>query len=290
MHRLGVLGWPVSHSRSPAMHNAAFAALGLRDWHYQRLPAPPEIFEETVRSLPASGFVGANVTIPHKEAALALADSATDAARAIGAANTLSFGADGAIAASNTDAPGLLAALAGQGWDAAGKVALVLGAGGSARAAAYALRQAGAAQVLVWNRTPERARTLADDLGVDAITRPTAADLLVNCTSVGLSDGEFKQLPIDADALPTYATVADLVYRAGGTGLVAEARRRGCTVVDGLEVLVRQGALSFQAWTGREAPIDAMRESARGSIPDEHDPGTRDSPHRRAADPRRTGG
>ncbi|HMJ33035.1 MAG TPA: shikimate dehydrogenase [Baekduia sp.] len=285
MHRLGVLGWPVSHSRSPAMHNAAFAALGLRDWHYQRLPAPPEIFEETVRSLPASGFVGANVTIPHKEAALALADSATDAARAIGAANTLSFDADGAIAASNTDAPGLLAALP----DApAGKVALVLGAGGSARAAAYALREAGAARVLVWNRTPERACRLAEDLGVEAVIRPLAADLLVNCTSVGLSDGEFKQLPIDADALGTYATVADLVYRSGGTGLVAEARRRGCTVVDGLEVLVRQGALSFQAWTGREAPIDAMRDSARGSSPDEHDPGTSDPSHRRAADPRRT--
>jgi shikimate dehydrogenase len=112
---------------------------------------------------------------------------------------------------------------------------------------------------------------------------------LVNCTSVGLADGEFKELPIDADAIGTYATVADLVYRAGGTGLVAEARRRGCTVVDGLEVLVRQGALSFQAWTGREAPIDAMRESARGSIPDEHDPGTSDSSDRRAADHRRTG-
>jgi shikimate dehydrogenase len=282
MHRLGVLGWPVSHSRSPAMHNAAFAALGLRDWHYQRLPAPPEIFEETVRSLPASGFVGANVTIPHKEAALALADTATDAARAIGAANTLSFAAGGAVAASNTDAPGRLAALGGAGVSPAGQVALVLGAGGSARAAAYALREAGAARVAVWNRTPERAAQLAQELGVEAVSRPIGADLLVNCTSVGLSDGEFKELPIDADALGTYATVADLVYRAGGTGLVAQARRRGCTVVDGLEVLVRQGALSFLAWTGREAPIDAMRDSARGSSPDEHDPGTSDSPHRRA--------
>jgi shikimate dehydrogenase len=282
MHRLGVLGWPVSHSRSPAMHNAAFAALGMRDWHYQRLPAPPEIFEETVRSLPASGFVGANVTIPHKEAALALADTATEAARAIGAANTLSFGADGAIAASNTDAPGLLAALSGAGVAPAGQVALVLGAGGSARAAAYALREAGATRVAVWNRTPERAEQLARELGVEAVSRPIGADLLVNCTSVGLSDGEFKELPVDADALGTYATVADLVYRAGGTGLVAQARRRGCTVVDGLEVLVRQGALSFLAWTGREAPIDAMRDSARGSSPDEHDPGTSDSPHGRA--------
>ena len=286
MHRLGVLGWPVSHSRSPAMHNAAFAALGMRDWHYQRLPAPPEVFEDTVRSLPASGFVGANVTIPHKEAALALAATATDAARAIGAANTLSFGPDGAIAASNTDAPGFLAAL---GESPARKVALVLGAGGSARAVAYALREAGAARVVVWNRTPERAQQLAADLGVESSIRPIAADLLVNCTSVGLADASLKGLPVDADGLGTYATVADLVYRAGGTVLVAEARRRGCAVVDGLEVLVRQGALSFQAWTGREAPIDAMRESARGSSPDEHDPGTSDSSHRRAADGRRAG-
>jgi shikimate dehydrogenase len=286
LKRLGVLGWPVSHSRSPAMHNAAFAALGLRDFHYQRLPVPPEVFAETVRGLPQAGYVGANVTIPHKEAALALADTATAAARAIGAANTLVFGDGGTIAASNTDAPGLLAALAGEGSDPAGKSALVLGAGGSARAVAYALREAGAASVTVWNRTPERARELARDLGVEASDRPIAAELLVNCTSVGLADGEFKELPLDADALGTYATVADLVYRAGGTGLVAEARRRGCTVVDGLEVLVRQGALSFQAWTGREAPLDVMREAV--SPPHEHDPGTCDSSDRRAADPRRT--
>jgi shikimate dehydrogenase len=285
--RLGVLGWPVSHSRSPAMHNAAFAALGMREWHYQRLPVPPEVLEDTVRGLPAAGYVGANVTIPHKEAALALSDTATDAARAIGAANTLSFDASGSIAASNTDAPGLLAALVGQDRHPAGTIALVLGAGGSARAAAYALREAGAARVVVWNRTPERARQLAADLGVDASDRPIAAELLVNCTSVGLADGEFKELPIAADALGTYATVADLVYRAGGTGLVAEARRRGCTVVDGLEVLVRQGALSFEAWTGREAPIDVMRNTARGSIPEPHDPGTSRSSDRRAADLRR---
>jgi shikimate dehydrogenase len=290
MKRLGVLGWPVSHSRSPRMHNAALAQLGLKDWHYQRLPVPPEVFDETVRGLPAAGFVGANVTIPHKEAALALADEATDAARAIGAANTLAFAQDtGAIHASNTDAPGFLAALADIDRGPAGLTALVLGAGGSARAVAYALREAGAARVAVWNRSPERAAALAADLGVDAVTRPIAAELLVNCTSVGLADGNFKDLPIDADALGTYATVADLVYRAGGTGLIAAASSRGCAVVDGLEVLVRQGALSFLAWTGLEAPIDVMRDSARGAFPDSHDPGTSDSPDRRAADSRRTG-
>ena len=290
MKRLGVLGWPVAHSRSPAMHNAALAALGLKDWYYQRLPAPPEVFAETVAGLPAAGFVGANVTIPHKEAALALADEATPDARAIGAANTLAFAPGGAVAASNTDAPGFLAALRAAGHDPAGQTALVLGAGGSARAVVYALREAGAARVVVWNRTGDRARALATDLGVEAADRPIAAELLVNCTSVGLADGEFKELPVDADALGTYATVADLVYRAGGTGLVAQAQRRGCTVVDGLEVLVRQGAMSFEAWTGLEAPIDLMRAAAaRGANPDAHDPGTSDSPDRRAADPRRAG-
>jgi shikimate dehydrogenase len=290
MKRLGVLGWPVAHSRSPRMQNAALYERGLKDWHYQRLPVPPEVFEETVRALPAAGFVGANVTIPHKEAALALADEATAAARAIGAANTLSFdAATGAIHAANTDAPGFVAALDAVALDPRGITALVLGAGGSARGVAYGLREAGARQVMVWNRTPERAAALAADLGVDAAHRPRPADLLVNCTSVGLADGEFKDLPIDADALGTYATVADLVYRAGGTGLVAQARRRGCAVVDGLEVLVRQGALSFEAWTGLAAPVDAMRDAARGANPDANDPGTSDPSDRRTADARRRG-
>ena len=110
MPRLGVLGWPVAHSRSPAIHNAALAHLGLEGWRYQRLPVPPELFEEATRALGLSGFAGANVTIPHKQAALALADEASDAARAIGAANTLTLAADGTIAAENTDAPGLIAA------------------------------------------------------------------------------------------------------------------------------------------------------------------------------------
>src|SRR4029077_9453333 len=140
MRRLGVLGWPVAHSRSPAIHNAALSSLGMDDWRYQRLPVPPERLVETTRALGQSGFVGANVTIPHKQAALALADSASDAASAIGAANTLTFAPDGSIAAENTDAPGLIAAL---GESPRGARALVLGAGGSARAAAWALREAG---------------------------------------------------------------------------------------------------------------------------------------------------
>src|SRR5688500_14293717 len=148
----GVLGFPVGHSRSPAMMRAAFAELGL-DWRYLKLPVPPERFEETVRALPGSGYRGANVTLPHKLAALRLADEASDPASAIGAANTLSFH-DGAIAADNTDAGGLLDAL---GEPPRGLRALVLGAGGAGRAAAWALRDAGAAEVRIWNRTSSRA-------------------------------------------------------------------------------------------------------------------------------------
>ena len=196
--RLGVLGWPVAHSRSPAMHNAALRAVGLTDWRYQRLPIAPELLLETVRALPGVGFVGANVTIPHKEAALALADEATDAARAIGAANTLTFAPGGAVTADNTDAP-------------------------------------------------------------------VTADMLVNCTSAGLTDpsSTFKELPVKADSVGEYACVVDLVYRTGGTMLAQEARRRGSRVIDGLEILVQQGALSFEGWTGRAAPVQVMREAAR---------------------------
>jgi shikimate dehydrogenase len=256
--RLGVLGWPVAHSRSPAMHAAAFAALGLEEWRYQRLPVPPELFAETARALPGASFAGANVTIPHKEAALALADEASPAAREIGAANTLSFRADGAVEAENTDAPGFLAALPGP---VAGRTVLVLGAGGSARAVVWALRRAGAADVAVWNRTSERARRL--DARVVRAAEP--ADLLVNCTSVGLADPSqtFKDLPVTADTVGNFQWVADFVYRKGGTVLIAAARARGAEVVDGLEILVRQGALSFERWTGRPAPVDAMREGAR---------------------------
>jgi shikimate dehydrogenase len=279
MRRLGVLGWPVAHSRSPAIHNAAFDSLGMDDWRYQRLPVPPALFVETARALGQSGFVGANVTIPHKRAALALADGASPAARAIGAANTLTFAPDGTIAAENTDAPGLIAAL---GQSPRGMRALVLGAGGSARAAAWALREAGASEVSVWNRTPERAEALARDLGVRAVKKAGSADLLVNCTSVGLErlgepptkaklgvepsasePAELNQLGLTFDQVGEYSYVVDMVYRKGSTPLLAAARRHGRRTLDGLEILVAQGALSFELWTDRRAPLDVMRRSAR---------------------------
>jgi shikimate dehydrogenase len=241
------------------MHNAALAAVGLRDWRYQHLPLPPELFAETVRALPAAGFVGVNVTVPHKEAALALADGASEAARAIGAANTLTFAA-GRIQADNTDAPGLLAALP---RPPAGATALVLGAGGAARAAVWALKQAGAAEVRLFNRTPGRAAALAAELGAVAVSTSAPADVLVNCTTLGLEWGDdpFKTLCLRADDWGAGTLVVDMVYRRGGTHLYRTAQANGAEVVDGLEVLVAQGAASFERWTGRTAPRQAMREA-----------------------------
>jgi shikimate dehydrogenase len=256
----GVLGFPVRHSRSPRMMNAAFAELGL-DWHYVHLPVPPELFAEVVNALAGSGFAAANVTLPHKGAAYELADSRSDAADAIGAANTLTF-SGGRIDADNTDADGFLDAL---GESPAGKRAMVLGAGGAARAVVWALNQAGAAEVLVWNRTPERAVALAAELGARPVERPQPADLLVNTTSVGLDPTKSDRHALaelaleDLDPPPV---VVDLVYGPGGTPLVRWAQTAGSRVVDGLEQLVHQGARSLERWTGRPAPLEAMRTAA----------------------------
>jgi len=262
--RLGVIGWPVAHSRSPALVRAALDALALRGWSYQLLPVPPALFEETVRALPASGFVGANVTVPHKLAALALSDSAGPGAREIGAANTLSFAPDGAIGAENTDAPGLLAAI---GAPVAGRRCLVLGAGGTARAAIWALRNAGAS-VAVWNRSAERAVDLAAEFGVEAVARPGRSEVLVNTTTVGM-DGYMSgpdaltSLGLGTDHIRDCAYVVDFVYSHGPTPLVAAALELGVAVVDGRSLLVAQGALSFELWTGVAPPLDVMENAVR---------------------------
>ena len=258
---LGVCGWPVAHSRSPAMHNAGLQAAGLEDWQYLALPLPPELFAETVRALPAAGFRGVNVTIPHKQAALALASTATDAARAIGAANTLTFERDGAILADNTDAPALIELVRGV-LDPAGRRALVLGAGGAARAAVWALVQAGA-QVELWNRTPSRAEALAAALGARYSADPGQAEIVVNATAVGLDPNidPFKAFPLKADTFETGSCVIDMVYGSAETRFLEAARSRGARVIDGLEMLLAQGVASFERWTGRMAPRTAMREA-----------------------------
>jgi shikimate dehydrogenase len=276
MKRLAVLGHPVSHSRSPAMQNAALEALGLAgEWGYAAIEVEPGEFAARTRALPEQGFVGANVTIPHKEAALELADEASGDAERIGAANTLSF-REGVIHADNTDASGLLAALPDP---VEGKRALVLGAGGSARAAVWALAEQGA-PVSVWNRTPERADQLVRDLAragartaaegrLTAVTaeqiRANGYELIVNCTAIGMRDEDpFEHLPLDPDRLGKGVVVVDLVYAGSDGRLVREARSRGATAVEGLEVLVRQGADSLRIWTGMNPPLDVMREAARG--------------------------
>jgi shikimate dehydrogenase len=250
-----VTGSPVAHSRSPAMHNAAFRALGLDGWLYVRLPLAPERFAEAVRALPGSGYRGVNVTIPHKQAALELADRASSAASEIGAANTLTF--EDGIEADNTDAQGFLDAL---GEPVAGRRALVLGAGGSARAVAWALREAGAGEVSVWNRTPERAAALAADLGVRAVRDAEPADIVVNATAVGLT-GSIADLPLDRVGEPEL--VADLVYGDDPPPVSAWTLARGMRLVDGREILVRQGALSFRRWIGQDPPLEVMRDALR---------------------------
>jgi shikimate dehydrogenase len=271
--RLAVIGDPVGHSRSPAMQTAALRALGMAgEWSYEAIEVPPADFAELTEALSAEGFVGANVTIPHKEAALAIAGDASAAANEIGAANTLSF--DGPqIRADNTDAPGLLAALPEHPAD---KRTLVLGAGGSARAAVWALARQGG-RVEIWNRTRERADELAGAIGrvvggvgsiaVVGAEQAAATDyeLIVNCTAVGMPGAErdtFEQLPLRPERLGG-GIVVDLVYAGVETELIGAARERGATVVDGLEVLVRQGAESLRIWTGREPPLEAMREGGR---------------------------
>lgn len=260
--RLGVIGWPVAHSRSPQMMQAGLVAVGLPDWRYQLLPIPPDLFIETVRALRAAGFRGANVTIPHKQAALMLADEQSEAARAIGAANTLLFEPCGRVVAENTDAPALIAALP---FAPRGRTALVLGAGGTAQAAVWALRDAGAAEVRIWNRRSERAWEVAARFGATVAERAGPADFLIHCTPVGMGDdaGLFKTLPLSADELAVFECVVDFVYGKNETSLVRSARSLGLPVVDGLDLLVGQGALSFERFTGMPAPLKEMRAAAR---------------------------
>lgn len=279
MPRLAVIGHPVAHSRSPAMQNAALAALGLgEEWSYEAIDVAPEGFEALVRAMPEEGFAGANVTVPHKLAAFALADRPSEIAREIGAANTLVF-AGGEIQAHNTDAPGLVAALPAS---PAGQKALVLGAGGAARAAVWALGVAGAG-VDIWNRTPNRAETVrievterAEQLHVQievgtvdtgqqsaAQVDQSGYGLIVNTTSVGLHrEDPFEHLPLRRDGFGSGQVVVDMVYGETPSTLLVAAAAAGAAVVDGIEVLVQQGALSLQLWTGREPPLEVMRAAA----------------------------
>lgn len=236
---VGLLGWPTSHSLSPPMQNAGFAAVEL-DWVYVPLPTPPELLADAVRGLRATGFAGANVTIPHKQAVIALCDELDDVAEAAGSVNTLVF-VDGRVVGSSTDGDAVTSLI-----EAAGRRALVLGTGGGALAVAEALERAGAEV------------TTASRSEAGWPPSPAGYDLLVNATPVK------EQLIVAPHA---GLQVVDLAYLpdGGDTALVAAAKAAGCEiVVDGLDVLLHQGAASFERWTRLPAPLVAMRAALRG--------------------------
>ncbi len=261
----GVWGWPVRHSASPAMHNAAFAELDL-DWVYVPFAVDPDRVADAVAGVRSLGIRGVNVTVPLKERVGEFLDDLTPVARRLGAVNTL-FWDDGRLTGDSTDGRGFLAALGHAGFsDFSGVRAVVLGAGGSARAVVDALSEAGA-RVVVANRTREKALPLlalgADDVvdwTEDAIGGAVAeASIVVNTTSVGMVPNVDAMPPVPLSALGPGNMVVDLIYNPPATRLLSMAESAGCVVQNGVEMLVRQGALSFERWTARDAPVDAMR-------------------------------
>ncbi len=271
----GILGWPVAHSRSPLLHGTWLERHGI-DGAYVPLPVRPERFAGSARALADLGFRGANVTLPHKEAAFALCDRLAPSAERAGAVNTLVFGDDGRVEGSNTDGFGFLANCAQSvpGWDAAAGSAVLLGAGGGARAIAAALLDAGCPRVVLANRTPARAEALARALGGPMEVADLAslgpqlagASLLVNTTSLGMA-GQ-PALDLDLSPLPAGAVVADIVYVPLETPLLAAARARGLSAVDGLGMLLHQARPGFAAWFGAEPAVDgALRAVVAADIP-----------------------
>ncbi len=271
---IGLLGHPVGHSRSPAIHNAAFASQGL-DLVYLAFDVLPEGLCAAVAGLRALGAVGANVTVPHKERVISLLDDIEPVAGRTGAVNTI-VNRDGRLVGHNTDIHGFLSALeSGWGRGPAGARCLVVGAGGAARAVIAGLSSAGATEIWVYNRTESRARELCREASAwsgvpmralsesDLVFFGPQADLIVNATSVGL-DEKVKGTPIPVDILRGGQTVMDLVCSMRTTPLLAAADIRGAVALDGYEMLVQQAARSYELWTGRTAPVQLMRSKARG--------------------------
>lgn len=271
---VGLMGWPVGHSLSPMMHNAAFAELGF-DWAYVPLPVQPEDVQNALKGLAALNFVGANVTIPHKQAVMREMDELSHTAQITGAVNTIHL-KDGKYFGYNTDALGFLNSLQEAGCYPKGMRAAVLGAGGSARSVVYALARAEAESVVVLNRTAERAAFLVEDLANSFPDRaltfgPLAmeslsaldgrVDLIVNTTSVGMYPHVSACPWPDEVPMPGQAIYYDLVYNPLETVFLARARAAGAVTVDGLGMLVHQGAVAFEKWTGRPAPTDVMRRA-----------------------------
>ena len=272
----GIIGWPVAHSLSPAMHNAAFAALGL-DMAYVALPVPPARVAAAVGGLAALGFRGVNVTMPHKAAVLAHLDALSDDARLIGAVNTIVVDDEGALAGHNTDVGGFVAALAEVVPEGVtGAAVLLLGAGGAARAAALGLARLGIAGCTVAVRRPQQGEELVRALspvaprlrfGVVALDEldgaaVRAADLVVNATPLGMEES-LKVPAVLVDNIRRDHIVYDVVYGQRPTTPLTRARAQGARAIDGSAMLAWQAALAFQLWTGRAAPLDVMRSAAR---------------------------
>lgn len=268
----GVIGWPVAHSLSPRLHGHWLQRYGLKGY-YIPVPVQPEDLAEVLHSLPKMGFVGANVTIPYKEAVLALADVVTDRAALIGAANTLIFHQDGRIHADNTDGYGFITNLRQNAprWIPDLGPAAVIGAGGAARAVVASLLEAGIQELRITNRTRVRADQIKAEFGARIVVYDWAqagnmvegATTVVNTTSLGMAGKQPLRIPLDA--LSPDALVTDLVYTPLDTPFLQEARARGCHTVDGLGMLLHQGAPGFERWFGTRPKVDqATRQAVLG--------------------------
>ena len=270
MKLYGVLGDPVSHSLSPVMHNAAFKALGM-DCEYHAFRVRPENLEKALHGAHALGFGGLNLTIPLKEKALGIVKP-TEIAKQIGAVNTVDF-REG-ISGHNTDGIGAKMALTSAGIKITGKKVLLLGAGGAARAIAFQLAKDGA-KVTIANRTIERAEALAKDVikvgeaqasGYEGLKNLIHdSDILINSTSVGMYP-KISGTIVTSDMMHKDLTVFDIVYNPQNTLLLKEAKKAGATTIDGVMMLVFQGAESFKIWTGRTPPVDVMEKAVREKL------------------------
>lgn len=265
----GVIGSPIAHSKSPQIHTHWLKAYNLPG-HYIPMDVNTENLEHVLRSMPKMGFVGANITIPHKERALEIADLVTDRATLIGAANTLIFRPDGKIHADNTDGYGFITNLkqSAPGWDPRAGPAAVLGAGGAARAVITSLLDAGVPEILISNRTKVRAEALRSDFGkrlviydwVQAGNMFEDATTVVNTTSLGMIGKTPLRVPLDG--LRKGTLVTDLVYAPLKTNFLAEAEDRGCTIVDGLGMLLHQAVPGFERWFGTRPDVDSATRAA----------------------------
>ena len=275
----GIFGYPIGHSISPAMHRAAFARAGV-DASYTAWETRPEDLAASIAKLRGDGYLGANVTIPHKQAAMSALDEIDPAAREIGAVNTIVNRA-GSLFGTNTDAYGFIESLrAESGFDPRGADAALIGAGGAARAAAFALADAGVRTLSIANRSPERAAALASEIaargvsaqgmGLDSPRFPAAcaaSALIVNSSSVGMKGGPAEGAsPVPLGAIRRGCVVYDMVYNPQETPLLAQAADAGALAVGGLPMLVHQGAAAWSMWTGRDAPIEIMLQAAKEAL------------------------